>query len=66
MFPWPKTDNPLEWLLEWLVGLFSRRGTFMGGVVFSLFIAASLLLWDALTYQWLAALSHRSGSAFPH
>jgi hypothetical protein len=74
MFRWPKTDDPLEWLLEWLAGavpgliswlvgavadLFSGRGTFTQWVVFSLFVAASLLLWDALTFQWLASLSHR-------
>jgi len=74
LFRWPKTDNPLEWFLEWLIGamaglisrlagavadLFSGRGTFTQWVVFSLFVAASLLLWDALTFQWLVSLSHR-------
>ena len=71
MFPWPKTDNPLEWFLEWLIGavanlfkrlenaladLFSGRGTFTHWVVIGLFVAASLLLWDALTFQWLVSL----------
>jgi hypothetical protein len=42
MFPWPKTDNPLEWLIgavysliSWLVGivvgLFSGRGIYSMG-----------------------------------
>jgi hypothetical protein len=68
MFRWPRTDNPLEWFLEWLVGavlgffswlaravadLFSGRGTFTQWVFIGLFVAASLLLWDALTFQWL-------------
>jgi len=75
MFPWPKTDNPLEWFLEWLIGaaanlftwlgnaladLFSRRGTFTQWVVIGLFVAASLLLWDALTFQWLLSLTRTS------
>jgi hypothetical protein len=80
MFPWPKTDNPLDWFLEWLAGavggfisrivlavadLFSGRGTFTQWIVISLFVAASLLLWDALTFQCLLYLSHRFGSSFP-
>jgi hypothetical protein len=71
MFRWPKTDNPLEWFLEWLIGavanlvsaladLFSGRGTFTQWVVIGLFVAACLLLWDALTFQWLLSLSRTS------
>src|SRR5215475_2527040 len=52
MFRWPKTDNPLEWFLEWLItglpgliswlggtvaGPFSGRGTFTQLVVSILF-----------------------------
>jgi len=80
MFRWPKTDNPLEWFLEWLIGavanlftglvgtlanLFSGRGTFTQWVAISLFIVASLLLWDALTFQWLVSLSNRFGTSVP-
>jgi hypothetical protein len=80
MFRWPKTDNPLEWFLEWLIGaaadliswlvgtvagLFSGRGTFTQWVFFSLLVAVSLFLWDALTFQWLASLSHRFWHLFP-
>jgi hypothetical protein len=69
MFRWPQTDNPLEWFLEWLIGaaatlfrwlvgalaeLFSGRGIFTQWIVISLFVAASLLLLDALT---VAAIS---------
>lgn len=75
MFRWPKTDNPLEWFLEWLIGavlnlftwlvstfadVFSGRGTFAQWLVISLFVAASLLVWDALTFQWLVSLSRIS------
>jgi hypothetical protein len=75
MFRWPKTDNPLEWFLEWLVSglpsliswlastvvnLFSGRATFTQWVIFVLCVAASLLLWDAFTFQWLASLSRTS------
>jgi len=79
MFRWPKTDNPLEWFLEWLIGtvanLFtglagtlanpsSGRGTFTQWVAISLFVVAPLLLWDALTFQWLVSLSNRFGTSF--
>jgi hypothetical protein len=86
MFRWPKTDNPLEWFLEWLISglpsliswlvgavanlfswlagtvanLFSGRATFTQWVIFSLCVAASLLLWDALTFQWLVSVSRTS------
>ena len=78
MFRWPKTDNPLEWFLGWLIGtvanlftglvgtlanLFSGQGTFTQWVAISLFVVASLLLWDALTFQWLVSLSNRFGVA---
>jgi hypothetical protein len=80
MFRWPQTDNPLEWLLEWLIDtianlftwlrsaladLFSGHGTLTQWIVISLFVAVSLLLWDALTFQWLLSLSRRFGSSFP-
>ena len=80
MFRWPQTDNPLEWFLEWLiravanlfrwlagavVDLWSGRGTVSQWVAISLLVAASLLLWDALTFQWLISLSHRFGTSFP-
>ncbi len=80
MFRWPKTDDPLEWLLERLVdavaGLIAalspsriretiRDLSFTKWVVIGLFVAASLLVWDALTFQWLASLSHRFETSFP-